>query len=212
MRVGIIGANGKLGTLVTQECVERGHDVVAIVRSGECGTKGVKNVLKKDLFELEKEDVKDCDLIISTFGGGLNNPPEINRKAIGRLSDIVQNTETYLVVVGGAGTLFTDHLHTQRVYETKEHPDFLREISRNICLGYLEMKEKPNVNYTFVCPSLFFDFEGQKKGIYQVGTEEEVIFSSKHESRISYRDFARALADEGEDRRYKGKCITICEV
>lgn len=212
MKIGIIGANGKLGTLVTQEAVEKNYEVTAFIRDGECQNNGVKKVIKKDLFNLTKDDIKDFDVIISAFGGGLNSPADINRKAIDHLSELVQNTEIYLIIVGGAGTLFTDHLHTQRVYETKEHPDFLREISKNICLGYLELKEKQNVNYCFVCPSLFFEYEGSKKGIYQVGTEEEVLYSSKNESKISYGDFAKALVDESEDRRYKGKCITICEV
>lgn len=212
MKIGIIGANGKLGTIVTQEAVKKGYEVTAIIKEGECQNKKVKTVLQRNLFDLTKEDIKDFDVIISAFGGGLNNPPDINKKAINYISNLVQDTDIYLIIVGGAGTLYTDHLHTQRVYETKDHPDFLREISKNICLGYLELKEKQNVNYVFVCPSLIFDYEGIRKGIYQVGTEEEVLFSSKNESRISYGDFGKALIDESENRRYKGKCITICEV
>lgn len=212
MKIGIIGANGKLGALLVEEALKRKHDVTAIIREDFCNNKKVKNTIVKSLFDLTREDISSLDVLISAFGSGLNVDPTINREAINHLSEITSKTHIYLLYVGGAGSLYTNHLHKQRVYETKEHPDFLREISKNIFLGYQDLKEKQNVNYVFVCPSLFFDFDGERKGIYQVGTEEEVIYSSKKESKISYRDFAKAIIDESEDKRYNRKCITICEV
>lgn len=211
MKLLIIGASGKLGEILCSEGKSRGHYICAAVRREYTGPK-VDEVLIKDLFDITKDDVKGYDGIVSAFGGGINVDPTINRKAINHLASLVMGTGMYLVLVGGAGSLYTDSRHATLVYETKEHPEVLREISKNIYKGYLDLKEMWNVNYCFVCPSLSFEYMRNKQGIYQVGTEGEVIFSSKGESRVSYKDFATAMIDEVENRRYDNKLITICEV
>ncbi|WP_198401202.1 hypothetical protein [Erysipelothrix larvae] len=50
MRIGVIGANGKAGSLIVQEAVSRGHDVTSIIRQGQAAKGTV--LLKKDLFDL----------------------------------------------------------------------------------------------------------------------------------------------------------------
>ncbi len=212
MKILIIGANGKLGSKIVDEAVNRNHEVTALIRNGNINNKKIKNVLCKNLFDLNREDVEDFDVIISAFGSGFNVDPKINRDAINHLASIVKNTNIHLIMVGGAGALYIDHQHMIHVYETKDHPEFLKGISMNITLGLQDLKESSGVNYTLICPSLLFDYEGKKIGYYQVGTEQEVIYSSSGDSRISYSDFASAMVDEAENHRYINKCITICEV
>lgn len=56
MKSAVVCANGKAGKLITQEAVNRGLDVTAIVR-GENKT-AAKKVIKKDLFDLTTDDLK----------------------------------------------------------------------------------------------------------------------------------------------------------
>ena len=52
MKIAVIGANGKSGTLVVREAVERGHEVTAIMRS-EYPTPA-QHTLIKDVFALTR--------------------------------------------------------------------------------------------------------------------------------------------------------------
>ena len=56
MKIAVISANGKAGSLIVKEAIERGHEVTAIVR-GENKTLA-KKIISKDLFNLTKEDLK----------------------------------------------------------------------------------------------------------------------------------------------------------
>ena len=59
MKIAVICANGKAGQLITKEAVNRGLDVIAIVR-GE-NKSAAKKVITKDLFDLTAEDLKGKD-------------------------------------------------------------------------------------------------------------------------------------------------------
>lgn len=211
MKIAIIGANGRLGDKLCEEALQRGFDVTAIIREDSLRNQNVKNVIHKDLFALTKDDVAGFDALLSAFGSGFNVDPSINRKAINHLAKITKGSGIHLIMVGGAGTLFTDATHAQHVYESEGHPDFLKGISMNICLGLEDLRKGEGVEYTLVCPSLDFDYEGQGKGKYKVGVEQEVLFALDGKSHITYTDFAKAMLDVAEKREYLKKCITICE-
>ncbi|MGN1096059.1 MAG: NAD(P)-dependent oxidoreductase [Eubacteriales bacterium] len=211
MKIGIIGANGKQGRMLCREAMSRGHNVCAIIRGG-APSENVDRVLVRDLFSLERQDIEGLDVLISAFGSGFDADPSINRRAIDHLIEMTQNSGVALQIVGGAGSLFTDSTHTKRVYELPEHPAFLKGISENMAKGLSDLQNSRGVVFTYVCPSLVFDFEGERKGEYKIGDSGEVIYNSKGESRISYADYAAAMIDEAERGAYRGKCITVCEV
>ena len=66
MKIAVICANGKAGQLITKEAVNRGLDVIAIVR-GE-NKSAAKKVITKDLFDLTAEDLKGFDAVVDAFG------------------------------------------------------------------------------------------------------------------------------------------------
>ena len=66
MKIAVIGANGKAGSLIVNEAVKRGHDVTAIVRSANKSE--AQHELIKDLFDLNKEDLLEFDAVVSAFG------------------------------------------------------------------------------------------------------------------------------------------------
>lgn len=208
MKIAVIGANGNLGSRVTRQALERGYEVKGFIYAGDVEDKRVE-VIKKSLFDVTKEDIADCNAVISAYGSGFDADPTLNHKAFLKYIELNQGTKRHLIAIGGAGSLFTDSAHTTYCYETPEHPDFLREISKNIKQGIDELKKTTDVNWTVVCPSLFFDSEGALTGNYDIGTEEQVIFNEAGESRVTYEDLAMAMLDVAEADSYNQKQITV---
>ena len=80
MKIAVIGANGNLGRRVTRHALEEGCQVKAVIRSG--GTPDERTeVVRKSLFDLKKEDIADCDVMISAYGSGFHADPELNHEA-----------------------------------------------------------------------------------------------------------------------------------
>ena len=52
MKIGIIGATGKAGSLIYKEAADRGHEVTAIVRNASKLEDANGAVLEKDVFDL----------------------------------------------------------------------------------------------------------------------------------------------------------------
>lgn len=208
MRIAVIGANGNLGSRVTKQALDRGFEVKGFIYMGETPDERAM-VVNKSLFDITKEDLADCDVMISAYGSGFNADPTLNHQAFVKYIELNKGEKRHLITIGGAGSLFTDETHTVYCYETPEHPDFLREISKNIKLGIDELKKSTDVNWTVVCPSSFFDPDGEHTGKYQVGTDGHLIYNDKGESIVSYDDLAQAMLDIAQDDSYNKMQITV---
>ena len=108
MKIAVIGANGKAGKLIVAEALSRNLDVTAIVR-GE--NKSVaKNFIKKDILSLTKDDLKNFDAVIDCFGAWKEEDLPNHTKTSQHLCDILSGTDTRLLIVGGAGSLYLDKI------------------------------------------------------------------------------------------------------
>ena len=66
MKIAVVCANGKAGSLIVREAAARGLDVTAVVR-GE-NRSAAKNALIRDLFDLTRADLAPFDVIVDAFG------------------------------------------------------------------------------------------------------------------------------------------------
>ncbi|MGN1479365.1 MAG: NAD(P)-dependent oxidoreductase, partial [Acutalibacteraceae bacterium] len=66
MKIAVICANGKAGSLITEEAVNRGLDVTAVVRGAN--KSAAKKAITKALFDLTSDDLKGFDVGIDAFG------------------------------------------------------------------------------------------------------------------------------------------------
>ena len=119
MKVAVVCANGRVGTLVVKEALARGLDVTAVVR--EENKTAAKNVIQKDLFDLTASDLKGFDVVVDAFGAWKEEELPGHSKSLKHLCDILSGTKTRLVVVGGAGSLYVNPEHTAVV---SDGPDF----------------------------------------------------------------------------------------
>lgn len=207
MKIGIIGATGKAGSLILKEAVERGHEVTAIVRNAAKIQNQDIKVLEKDIFDLKSEDLKEFDVVVNAF----NAAPGQEEKHIeaGKvLIDALKNLpQTRLLVVGGAGSLFTDESKTVRVLETPDFPAAYFPTASNMAKN-LEDLQSSGINWTYISPSAFFDPQGKRTGSYQKG-KDQLLVNSKGESYISYPDYAIAMVDEIENPAHVNERFTV---
>lgn len=207
-KIGIIGANGRLGSLVTEQAIERGYPTVALIYQGQTPHPQAE-VRKKDLFSLTPADVQDLDVLISCFGSGFDADPQLNQKAFSQYQALACTKPLKLITIAGAGSLYTDSTHTQFEYESKTHPQKLKDISRYIRLGVETLKQNHDFPWVVVCPSRHFDYQGPLHETYLIGQNEEIMTNDAGQSYVTYRDLAQAMVDLIEDDTYLQQVITI---
>lgn len=193
MKVAVICANGKEGRLIVKEALDRGLDVTAVVR-GENKSAADKAIVK-DLFDLTAEDLKGFDAVVDAFGAWTPETLPQHSTSLKILCDALSGTDTKLLVVGGAGSLYVNPEHTATVSDGENFPDAFKPLAAAMAKALGELRERNDVKWTYISPAADFQAEGERTGKYILGGEE-LILNSKGESVISYADYAIAMVDE----------------
>ena len=206
MKIAVISANGKAGKLIVEEAVNRGLDVTAIVR-GSNKTKAPHTIIK-DIFDIKAEDLKGFDVVINAFGTWTPETLPLHSKAINIICDALSGTDTRLLVVGGAGSLYVNPEHTMQLYQTPEFPEMFKPLASAQSKALDELRKRNDVKWTFVSPAGDFQAEGERTGKY-ILAGEELTLNSKGESVISYADYAIAMVDEATKGNHIQKRISV---
>ena len=128
MKLAVVCANGKAGKLIVKEAVSRGLDVTAVVR--EENQTAAQKVLKKDLFDLTAADLAGFDVVIDAFGAWTEDTLPLHSSSLKHLCDILSGTDTRLLVVGGAGSLYVNPEHTACVADGPDFPDAFKPLAK----------------------------------------------------------------------------------
>lgn len=206
MKIAVVCANGKAGKLIVKEAVERGFDVTAVVRGENQSV--APNVIAKDLFDLTKEDLKDFDVVIDAFGAWTEETLPLHSTSLKNLCDLVSNTDTRLLVVGGAGSLYVNPEHTVCVVDGADFPAVFKPLALAMSKALSELRERNDVKWTYISPAGDFQAEGERTGKY-ILAGEELTLNSKGESVISYADYAIAMIDEATKGNHIQKRISV---
>lgn len=207
MKIAIIGATGKAGHNILQEALRRQLDVTAIVRNREKLTENVP-VIEKEITQLTTNDIMPFDVVVNAFGAPAGN--ESLHVTVGRhLIDIFSSVNTRLIVVGGAGSLYTDDTKTVRIMDTPDFPEAYFATASQQGQNLIDLQQS-TVNYTFLSPSAFFDAEGKRTGHYRVG-QDVLLTDTEGNSYISYADYAIALVDEMENPQFIKQRFTVSQ-
>lgn len=206
MKIAVICANGKAGKLIVKEAVSRGLDVTAVVRGDNAST--AQKVLKKDLFDLTADDVKDYDVVIDAFGAWTEETLPHHSTSLKHLCDILSGTDTRLLIVGGAGSLYVNPEHTVCVADGPDFPDVFKPLAAAMAKALGELRERKDVKWTYISPAGDFQADGERTGKYILGGEE-LTLNSKGESIISYADYAIAMVDEAVNGGHIQKRISV---
>ncbi|TCD54657.1 NAD(P)-dependent oxidoreductase [Alloscardovia theropitheci] len=195
MKVAVVAANGKSGKLIVEEAVNRGMDVTAIVRSENKTV--APHSIAKDLFDLTSEDLKGFDAVVDAYGNWTPDAINLIPEATVHMAEILSDSDTRLLVVGGAGSLFVDPEHTKTVVDVTPFPEEALPVVNGHGKALEELRKFNNVKWTYVSPAGDFRAEGERTGEYILGGDE-LVLNSKGESVISYADYAIAVVDEIE--------------
>ena len=195
MKIAVVCANGKAGQLIVKEAVNRGFDVTAFVKS-ENKSVAQKSVIK-DLFDLTADDPKGFDAVVDAFGAWAPEVLPQHSTSLKHLCDILSGTDTRLLVVGGAGSLYVNAEHTLQVMDGAGFPEMFKPLAAAQGKALAELRERNDVKWTFISPAGDFQADGERTGKY-ILAGEELTLNSKGESIISYADYAIAMVDEIE--------------
>ena len=195
MKIAVVCANGKAGKLIVKEAVDRGLDVTAVVR--EENQTAAEKVIEKDLFDLTAADLEGFDVVIDAFGAWTEETLPLHSTSLKHLCDILSGTDTRLLVVGGAGSLYVNSEHTACVADGPDFPDAFKPLAAAMAKALTELRGRDDVNWTYISPAADFQADGQRTGRYLLGGEE-LTLNSRGESVISYADYAIAMVDEAE--------------
>lgn len=166
MKIAVICANGKAGRLIV-----------------------------KDLFDLTAADLAGFDAVVDAFGAWTPNTLDQHSTTLGHLCDILSGTDTRLLVVGGAGSLYVNPEHTATGAEGPEFPEAFRPLAAAMAKALDELRERKDVKWTYLSPAGDFQADGARTSAYIMGGEE-LTLNSRGESVISYADYAIAMVDE----------------
>ena len=206
MKIAVIAANGKAGKWIVKEAVDRGLDVTAVVR-GENRT-AAQSVLQKDLFDLTAQDLKGFDVAIDAFGAWTEDTLPQHSTSLKHLCDVLSGTDTRLLVVGGAGSLYVNPEHTACVADGPDFPDAFKPLAAAMAKALKELRQRNDVRWTYISPAGDFQAEGERTGGY-ILAGEELALNSKGESVISYADYAIAMIDEATKGNHIRERISV---
>lgn len=206
MKIAVVCANGKAGRLITEEAAGRGFEVTAIVR-GENKSAAPQSV-NRDILNITAEDLAGFDVVVDAFGAWTEETLPLHSTSLKVLCDVLSGTDTRLLVVGGAGSLYVNQEHTACVADGPDFPDMFKPLAAAMAKGLEELRRRNDVKWTYLSPAADFQAEGRREGIYLLGGEE-LLLNDRGESVISYADYAIAMVDEIEKGNHIQERISV---
>lgn len=206
MKLAVICANGKAAGKIISEAVKRGFDVTGFGRKDN--NTEAKNYVKKDLFDLTKEDLNGFDAVVDAFGAWTPETLSQHSTSLKHLCDILSGTNTRLLVVGGAGSLYVNKEHTAQVSDCPDFPEGFKPLATAMAKALSELRQCKDVKWTYISPAGDFQADGERTGKYILGGEE-LTLNSRNESIISYADYAVAMVDEIEKGSHIQQRISV---
>lgn len=206
MKIGIVGATGKQGNLLLLEAYRRGHQVTALIRNQEKLTHEVP-FIEKELYGLTAKEVEHFDVIISAFNAP-THMPQLHQTALRHLTKILNHSDTRLYVVGGAGSLWTDSAKEERLFETTDFPEDFFATASSMAQSLQELIESKATNWTYVSPAIDFDVTGELTSDY-ILADDILTYNEQNKSHISYKDYAKAMLDIIESKKYLNEHLSV---
>lgn len=200
MKIAVLGASGRAGSEITRELVARGHEVTAIARNaGAIPTLPGVTAVPGDASDPEALAglIAGHDAVISALHFDVPAATllqALRRAGVGRL-----------LVTGGAASL--EVAPGVRLINTPDFPAEWKSIAMGGIAFLDALRGEQAIDWTFLSPAALL-FEGPRRGTYRTGTDR-LVTDDQGESRISFADYAIAMADELEAHRHPRGRFTV---
>lgn len=193
MKVAVVGASGRAGSEIVKELAARGHSVVAIARKPEAIPQ-VPGVTPHAGDAAAPEAlaglIRGSDAVVSAL--------HFDVSAETLLSALKLAGVPRLLVTGGAASL--EVAPGVRVIDDPAFPEEWKDMALGGIAFLDALRGETEVDWTYFSPAKLL-FEGPRLGAYRSGTDQ-VVTDDSGESRISFADYAIAMADELERHRH----------
>ncbi len=207
MKIAVVAATGKAGRRIVKEAKGRGFEVTAFARK-EADIDGADKVIVKDIFDLTKEDLAGFEAVVDAFGAWTEDVLPQHSTTLAHLCNTLSGTDTRLLVVGGAGSLYVNPEHTVCVSDGPDFPDIFKPLANAMAKALGELRERNDVKWTYISPAGDFQADGERTGKYLLAGEE-LTLNASGESVISYADYAIAMVDEIEKGNHVQQRISV---
>lgn len=207
MKIAVVAAAGKAGRKIVREAKDRGIEVTAFVRK-DAEIDGADEVVVRDIFDLTKDDLAGFDAVVDAFGAWTEDVLPLHSTTLAHLCDALSGTDTRLLVVGGAGSLYVNAEHTVCVFDGPDFPDIFKPLAAAMAKALGELRERNDVKWTYISPAGDFQADGERTGKY-ILAGEELKLNAAGESIISYADYAIAMVDEIEKGNHIQQRISV---
>ena len=214
----VYGASGSVGSVIVEEALSRGHEVVGVSRNPE--SLGNENALFSavpgDITDPESivATVQGADAVIIAVGGvGPGNTPEeavafrgttAYIEAASRLGDATP----HVIQVGSGTTLDTNGV---RVFETLdlEPGTFVHGLFQGHWLALEAYRQSTGFDWTVMSAAYGSIMDaGEPTGRYRLG-DQETLFDRNGSSLLSKEDYAIAVIDMAESHTVTGKRVAV---
>ena len=190
MKLTILGTTGQVGSALTHEALDRGHNVRAVARY-------VDALPRHPRLRPHRADVTDPAALATAcldVDAVLSAVPFRTLAAPALLEAVRVAGSPRLMVVGGAGSLALGDGH--RLVDTPDFPTEYRAEALAGC-GWLQaLRTEAVVQWTMLSPSAFLH-AGPRTGRFRLGGDT-LLVDAQGESHISLADYAIAFLNELE--------------
>lgn len=217
MQVALIGATGFVGAAVLKELLQRGHNVVALVRDpAKLAAQPHLKVVQADVLDAAQVQsaVAGSDAVLSAYNAGWTNPHIYDDFMRGSRA-IVQGVKAagvkrYLVV-GGAGSLY---VNGQQLVDAPDFPAAIKPGASAARDMYTELQKDSTLDWTLLSPAVGFHggSAAQSKGRtgqYRTGQDAPLMQADGQPGDISVQDLAVALVDALEQHNHSQSRFTV---
>lgn len=206
-KIAVVAAGGRVSRQVISEAVRRGFDVTAFGRKTENMT-DAQHYVQKDILDLTAADLAGFDAVVDGFGAWTPETLPGHSTTTEHLCRILSGSPVRLLIVGGAGSLFTNKEHTAVLAEAPDFPDAFKPLALAMAQALLKLRQHDDVKWTYISPAADFQADGERTGKYILGGEE-LTLNSRNKSIISYADYAIAMVDEIEKGHHINQRISV---
>lgn len=208
MNILVIGANGNAGRLIVEKALKAGHQVTGVVRR-EGAIEGIPTIVK-DALQLTKQELTQFDVVVNATSAFTPDTYHLPADLTLLLVKALANTNTRLIAIGGAGSLYVDEDHTVQLNDTPEFPKEFLARSKTHGKSDDILRKFSNVDWTMFTPPPILDAEGPESNDYVLGNEN-VILNKEGKPYISYATFAQILVDEINNHKFGRQRFTAVQ-
>lgn len=210
MKIAIIGATGWLGSTITQEALDRGHDVTVIGRSAERLSRfPAAHPVVADLDDPDsiREAIRGADVVVAAVTDrSTDDRSRIPNTARELLELLPRAGVDRLVFAGGGGSL--EVAPGVRAVDEPGFPEQYRAEALAQAEALDIFRASDGVDWSYLSPPPHHLVPGDKTGQYRTAAGDTPVTNDDGEARITSGDYASALVDEIENNHYPRQRFT----